>query len=372
MTAQNTSTGTGSGSGVSGGVVTSGSANVNGRYISWTQIGYGTYYIYHDGNTYPAATTTGNYYTAPTGVSRVEVKWQAPGTATMQSICSVSFYNSGASTSAVYVQPGTRTVIWSNINGATFNVYANGQLVMPNTTLTSYTAPTGVYSVRVDYILNGVTATYGSVSLPVSGNASGSTGNTGNNTNHFTAGSLTITKGNTYSVVTWPATGNAQYYLVNYKNLTTNEGDQKLVTATTIQVPYGYNDTWSISVSNFSTGQSIGATTVYPTGSTGVGGTNASVTTNGTNCIVNSTPYSAIVNWTGNGSSYYTVYYTTGSTTKTTTVNTTSVTLPIGHSNDFTVFIADGNQNFIATVNVKQQASSSTGTATPANAQTGF
>lgn len=372
VTPGNPSTGTGT----TVGTVVSGYATVNGRVISWPSVDSGairySYYvdIYMGGSntaTFTEVSCPTNSFTAPEGATKVVIKSRQAGFPTTfpaNQIAVVNFGYSSSTTGGLNVVSGTRTVTWTGVAGATYRVYVNGSstpIAYPTTT--SYTAQVGIVNVRVTYVLNGTERTIGTVSLPYSGNYTGSTsGNVGNNSNYFTSGKLTVNKGPSYSVVSWPAEGHTNF-LVTYKNITTNTSDTKFVSNNSVQVPFSYSDTWSISVVAYPAQTTIGSITVYPTGSTG--SYNTTVTTSGNNCVVTSTASSAQLSWNAKpGTTYYTVLYTVNGQAKTATTTATTITLPIGHANAFSVLVLDQYSNVIASADVKQNTTTG-GTVTP-------
>ncbi len=360
------------------GVVTYGNATVVGREITFTPIAGYSYFvsIYMAGAstpTYKDVAISGNTITAPDGATKVVISYKIANYAQFPTTEYVVVDFTGTSSSgSIYVISGTRTVTWNAVSGATYyNIYINGQS-NPFTTQygTSFNAQNGIWQVRVDAVVNSTATTVGTVQLPTTGNSTG-TGSTitGNNTNYFTSGNLTISKGSTYTVVSWSGSSTSSY-LVTYKNMITGASETRFVTGSSIQLPFSYSDTWTVTVMQYPGNTQIGSTTVFPTGSTGT--SNTSVTTQGDNCIVTSTLSSATVTWNAvSGASTYTVLYSVDGSTKTTTTTSTSITLPVGHANAFDVLILSGS-NVVARASVKQNLStdSSTGTTPPADAVT--
>ena len=259
----------------------------------------------------------------------------------------------------LYVTAGTRTVYWNSVGyGATYTIYVNGMPTPYQTVnVNSFTVPAGITLVTVKYTYNGMSGTVGSVTMPATGNSTGTGNSASGSSNYFTANGITISKSTAYTVATWTADTAAAGYFVTYKNLTTNEEKTVFTAEAAIQLPFSYLDKWSISVDKFVNGirSTIGFTTVYPTGTnTNVTG---STTTAGTNCTVISSATSSTLTWTAStGATYYKVYYIVNGQSQTTTTTTTSVVIPVGNSTDFTVLVVDSNNVTVAYASVKKAA----------------
>lgn len=365
------STGTGTGTGT-----VTGNLTVNGRVVSWAPINVtGISYIvkyYYGNNTPSTIPTTATSVTVPQGVTKVEVSAML-GTSVVSTIGSVNFVTTGVggTGTGLYVTAGTRTVYWNSVGyGATYTIYVNGMATPYQTVnVNSFTVPVGITLVTVKYSYNGTTGTVGSVTMPATGNSTGTGNSASGSSNYFTANGITISKSTAYTVATWTADTAAAGYFVTYKNLTTNEEKVVFTAEAAIQLPFSYLDKWSISVDKFVNGirSTIGFTTVYPTGTnTNVTG---STTTAGTNCTVISSATSSTLTWTAStGAAYYKVYYIVNGQSQTTTTTTTSVVIPVGNSTDFTVLVVDSNNVTVAYASVKKAAN--TGSTNVGNATT--
>ena len=354
------STGTGTGTGA-----VTGNLKVNGRVVSWDPINVtGISYIvkyYYGNNTPSTIPTTATSVTVPQGVTKVEVSAML-GTSVISSLGTVTFTTTGTGTgtgTGLYVTAGTRTVYWNSVGyGATYTIYVNGMPTPYQTVnVNSFTVPAGITLVTVKYTYNGMSGTVGSVTMPATGNSTGTGNSASGSSNYFTANGITISKSTAYTVATWTADTAAAGYFVTYKNLTTNEEKTVFTAEAAIQLPFSYLDKWSISVDKFVNGirSTIGFTTVYPTGTnTNVTG---STTTAGTNCTVISSATSSTLTWTAStGATYYKVYYIVNGQSQTTTTTTTSVVIPVGNSTDFTVLVVDSNNVTVAYASVKKAA----------------
>ncbi len=330
---------------------------LNGRVLDWSALNAPThsYAIYHNGNYY--TTTTNTSYTVPTGVTKAEVKWNGT-TIVIAHFGTSSSSGTQTGTGTVTVTPGTRNVTWTSISGATYYIYGNGALIGTSSS-TTYKAPEGCTSVRIEYVLNGNTYVMGTVTLPIVGNSTGTSSGTS------TSGTVYVSAGT--RTVRWTPVAGATYTVYANGNMI---GD---TTNTYYNAPDGYTSV-TVHATVGTTTTTLGTVTLpivgNSTGSTSGGTiTSTTQTTNGTNCTVTSTSASATVKWTSSGSSYYLVSYTVGNTTKAAISYTTSITLPIGHSEAFSVKIYNANNSLIASASVKQQLGGTTGNITGATTQ---
>lgn len=368
---------TGGTTGGTTGTNTSGNVQVNGRVMSWTPINvagvtYIVKYYYSGSNTPSTIPVTGTSVTVPNGVTKAEV-YAVLGASTNIPVGTATFATTGA-TGGVTVTPGTRTVVWTAVPGVTsYSIYINNMpTVYKQVSTTYFTAQSGITSVTVKYLAGGQYVTIGTVTLPYSGNASGSTGNNvvGGSENYFTSNGLTVAKGTSYSTVTWTADPAATGYLVTYKNLNTNAEETRFTATNAIQLPFSYNDKWYVSVDKWVNGikTTIGYTTVYPTGTNVGGTTTGTTTTTGTNCTVVSTASASTLTWNSTGAAWYKVYYIVDGQSQATTVTGTSVIIPVGNTSAFTVIVVDSNNTTIAYADVKK--ATNTGSTNVGNATT--